>query len=266
MKIIHISDTHLVAAEEKLHGLDPGERLRQCFEDIMTHHTDADLCVLTGDLAEAGHTGAYVLLKQLMMLLPVRTFLLLGNHDHRQRFCDVFSNVPRDPHGFVQRSEVTSDGVLLFLDTNEPSTDEGVYCELRHAWLREQLAQYHDRPIYLFMHHPPFDVGLPDLDAMRLRDCEKFAQTLTGHNDIRHLFFGHVHRPINGRWRGIGFSAVHGTNHQVPLLLNKDPLNGAFAFCQEEPSYGIILIAKNMTTVHLQPFLNRQPIYYEDYK
>ena len=80
MKIIHISDTHLVAAEEKLHGLDPGERLRQCFEDIMTHHTDADLCVLTGDLAEAGHTGAYVLLKQLMMLLPVRTFLLLGNH------------------------------------------------------------------------------------------------------------------------------------------------------------------------------------------
>ena len=41
MKIIHVSDTHLVAAGGKLHGLDPRERLRQCFEDIVTHHTDA---------------------------------------------------------------------------------------------------------------------------------------------------------------------------------------------------------------------------------
>ena len=166
MKIIHVSDTHLVAAGGKLHGLDPGERLRQCFKDIVTHHTDAELCVLTGDLAEAGQTGAYALLKQLLMLLPMRTFLLLGNHDHRQHFCDVFSNVPRDSNGFVQRSKVTSEGVLLFLDTNEPGTDEGVYCELRHAWLREQLAQHHDRPVFLFMHHPPFDVGLPDLDCL----------------------------------------------------------------------------------------------------
>jgi len=43
MKIIHISDTHLVAAEEKLHGLDPGERLRQCFEDIQVNVCDSAL-------------------------------------------------------------------------------------------------------------------------------------------------------------------------------------------------------------------------------
>ncbi len=104
MKIIHISDTHLVAAEEKLHGLDPGERLRQCFEDIMTHHTDADLCVLTGDLAEAGHTGAYVLLKQLMMLLPVRTFFATGKSRSQTAFLRCFLVMcPGDPHGFVQR-------------------------------------------------------------------------------------------------------------------------------------------------------------------
>jgi len=32
---------------------------------------------------------------------------------------------------------------------------------------------------------------------------------------IRHLFFGHVHRPIAGSWLGIPFSTLRGTNHQV---------------------------------------------------
>jgi Icc protein len=266
MKIIHVTDTHLMAAGEKLHDLDPFERLRLCFKDIATHHSDADLCVLTGDLSEAGQTEAYVLLKQLLVDLPMRASLLLGNHDHRQRFCDVFTHTPKDSNGFIQWAEPTSEGVMLFLDTNAPGTDEGVYCQQRHQWLREQLAQHHDCPIYLFMHHPPFDIGIPDMDALRLRDCDTFAQTLAGHNDIRHLFFGHVHRPISGQWRGISFSALHGTNHQVPLLLDKDPANGVFAFCQEEPSYGVVLIANDMTTVHLQPFLNRPPVYYECYE
>lgn len=266
MKVIHVTDTHLVAAGEKLHGLDPLERLRLCFDDIAAHHSDADLCVLTGDLTDTGQTDAYVLLKELLAILPMPTSLMLGNHDHRQRFCDVFSNTSKDSNGFVQWSEATSEGVLLFLDTNEPGTDEGVYCEQRHEWLREQLAKYNDRPVYVFMHHPPFDIGIPDMDALRLRNCETFAQTLAGHNNICHLFFGHVHRPISGQWQGISFSALHGTNHQVPLLLNKDPDNGVFAFCQEEPLHGVALIANGMTTMHLQPFLSRQPVYYERYE
>ena len=263
MKVIHVTDTHLVAAGEKLQGLDPLERLRLCFKDITTHHSDADLCVLTGDLSDCGQTEAYILLKNLLAVLPMNTSLLLGNHDHRQRFCDVFIDSPRDSHGFVQWSQTTSEGVLLFLDTNELGTDEGVYCKQRHEWLRGQLAKYNDKPVYLFMHHPPFDIGIPDMDALRLRDCETFAQTLASHSNIRHLFFGHVHRPISGQWQGISFSALHGTNHQVPLLLNKDPDNGLFAYCQEDPSYGIALISNDTTTVHLQPFLHRQPVYYK---
>ena len=71
MKVIHVTDTHLVSAGEKLQGLDPLERLRLCFEDITAHHSDADLCVLTGDLSDCGQTDAYVLLKDLLTLLPI---------------------------------------------------------------------------------------------------------------------------------------------------------------------------------------------------
>jgi len=262
MKLIHVTDTHLVAAGAKVHELDPFARLRLCLQDIATHHADANLCVLTGDLAEAGETGAYELLKELLAELPMRTAVLLGNHDHRQRYCEVFNDTPRDPNGFVQWAESTAEGVFLFLDTNEPGTDEGVYCQQRHEWLRQQLAQYHDRPVYVFMHHPPFDIGIPDMDELRLRDSDTFAQTLAGHKDIRHLFFGHVHRPVSGQWQGITFSALHGTNHQVPLLLQKDPNSNGFPFCYDDPSYGVVFIGDGMTTVHLQPFLTRQPAHF----
>ena len=36
--------------------------------------------------------------------------------------------------------------------------------------------------------HYHSNVGLPNLDAMRLRDCEKFTQTLSDHNDINRIF------------------------------------------------------------------------------
>ncbi|MFJ2992444.1 metallophosphoesterase [Pandoraea sp. NPDC087047] len=49
-KIIHITDTHLVTPGELLYGLDPYQRLVACIDDILAHHTDAECCVITGDL------------------------------------------------------------------------------------------------------------------------------------------------------------------------------------------------------------------------
>lgn len=65
------------------------------------------------------------------------------------------------------------------------------------------------------MHHPPFDIGIPSLDRIKLDGTEAFAAVLCESADIRHLFLGHVHRPVSGSWRGIPFSALPGTNHQI---------------------------------------------------
>src|SRR5256885_8190549 len=39
---------------------------------------------------------------------------------------------------------------------------------------------------------------------------------------FRSLSFGHIHRPISGSWRGIPFSTLRGTNHQVALHLRSE--------------------------------------------
>ena len=49
MKIIQISDIHLGTPGEIINGCYPYERLLSCFEDIVTWHSDAEFCVITGD-------------------------------------------------------------------------------------------------------------------------------------------------------------------------------------------------------------------------
>ena len=59
MKLIQITDLHLVAPGETLFGLDPLARLTACLKDIEDHHGDADAVVVTGDLPHDSEIAAY---------------------------------------------------------------------------------------------------------------------------------------------------------------------------------------------------------------
>ena len=52
MKFIHISDIHLVSQGGPLNGSFPSDRLQKCMDDIIQWHSDAEFCVISGDLSE----------------------------------------------------------------------------------------------------------------------------------------------------------------------------------------------------------------------
>ena len=52
MKFIHITDIHLVSGDGLLNGSVPSERLEKCLDDILKWHSDAEFCVISGDLSE----------------------------------------------------------------------------------------------------------------------------------------------------------------------------------------------------------------------
>lgn len=253
MKIIQITDPHLIGHSGELYGRDPLARLNNCLEDIVADHADAAFCVITGDLADKGDAASYQALQDAIKTLPMPCHLLIGNHDSRQTFTEVFPNVPRDRNGYIQ-SVVTINGArFIFMDTNDPGEHSGCYDPPRLDWLQEQLTQGHGEPTYLFMHHPPFDVGIPSLDRIKLRNPEKLGQTVEPPgNHVRHLFLGHVHRPISGSWRGIPFSTLPSLHHQVPLdFQSTDEVPRS----NEPPAYAVIFIDETQTTVHFHNFL-----------
>ncbi len=258
MKIIQISDTHLVAPGRLLYGLDPRERLERCIEDINRTQADAALCILTGDLCDAGEPEAYRALRSCLKGLALPYRLMIGNHDDREAFAAAFPEVPRDPNGFIQSVVDCAAGRLLLLDTVEAGDHAGHYCALRADWLGAQLDAAADQPAYLFLHHPPFEIAIPCLDDIRIKDPAAFARALAGRSNLRHIFFGHVHRPVSGSWRAIPFSALRSTAHQVPLEMGATAhLDGRMEVpkVNEPGGYAVILIDAERVIVHLHDLL-----------
>jgi len=259
MKFIHISDIHLVAQDGPLNGSFPSERFKKCLDDITKWHADAEFCVISGDLSEFAEKEAYQLLKNRVQDFPIPIFLMIGNHDNRDVFQTVFSDYPRDQNNFVQTSFETSGGIFLFLDTKKQGDNvhDGELCERRLAWLKMQLINAGTKKTYLFMHHPPFEIGIPYMDKIRLFGAEQFLSTLSYGENIHHIFFGHVHRITFVKWHGYTFSSLTSLNHQSPLVAE----SVAGEFCNEPPAYGVVLVNGEQLTVHSNNYLDRKPLH-----
>lgn len=255
MKFIHLTDTHQVRRGTELYGLDPRARLDAAVASIAAEHPDAAFVAVTGDLAHWGEPDAYVALREGLAPLPMPVHLLIGNHDDRGAFRAAFPQTPVDAEGFVQYAFDAGEIRVVALDTNEPGVAWGVFCERRAAWLADTLAQAHrdDRPVHLMLHHPPFEVGIGPMDRLSLREPGPLIEALRPWQaSVRHLYFGHLHRPIAGSWRGLPFSTVRATSHQVALVLggSTDRIPGS----HEPAQYGVVLAGRDTTVVHLHDF------------
>ncbi|MER8707568.1 phosphodiesterase [Mesorhizobium sp. M0520] len=246
MKLIHLTDLHLVPAGAMLFGFDPAERMRKTIERINRDHADAELCVLTGDLTDEGDFASYELLRELLQEMRVPIRLLLGNHDSRQNFLRAFPGEPRDRNGFVQSVHETSVGRLIFLDTLVEGLGHGALNEGRLEWLLERLTERPQAPAYLFAHHPLQPIGLPHFEPWNTENWRQTMRAMVGAGNVRHVFHGHVHVDVSGTWSGIPFSASRGVAHQIiPHLARRDA-----DFVEDAPAFDVALIDDDSVLVH----------------
>ena len=253
MKLIHVTDLHLVPRDALLWGLSPSDRFQKCLDDIAAHHADAAFLAISGDLTENGDAPSYELLREMLQGFPMQTHLMLGNHDDRNNYLSVFGG--GDFHGYAQHAISVRGTRFLFLDTLKggPSS-AGLYDPPRRQWLAKELASLSGSEALIFMHHAPFSIHHPLMDKIKLEEDEEFAALLKGHA-VRHIFFGHAHRTISGTWRGISYSALPSINHQLPLVGGSVPT----VYSDEPPMYAVVHLEKDQITVHSDAFLNRAP-------
>lgn len=248
MKVIQISDPHLMTPGGLLYGSNPLSRLQACLADIGSNHADADLVVISGDLTNDGERSAYAALSESLAGFGPPCRLMLGNHDDRALFLEMFPQATAE-RGFVQSVVDRAEGRLLLLDTLDSGHVEGKLCAARLDWLDERLQEARDRPVFLFMHHPPFRIHIPELDRVMLADADALHEVLLRHGNVRHIFAGHVHRLIAGSWRGIPISTLRSTNHQAALDFSQ-----GWSLGREPPAYAVILIDADGVIVHFHDF------------
>lgn len=216
MKIIQLTDTHLMPPGVVVNGVDPETQLRAAITDIITRHADTDLLVITGDLCNDGDPEAYNLLRDILAPVPFETRLLLGNHDRRPEFVAAFPDQPQDQNGYVQSFIDTQFGRLLFLDSHQAEVIGGIYDAERLNWLDEALVSAGELPVTIFIHHPPFDSGLAHFEHIGMHDDGAIMQRLHAHPaGVRHIIFGHIHVPLTGiSAGGISYSSGQACSHR----------------------------------------------------
>ncbi|MFC3712516.1 phosphodiesterase [Sphingoaurantiacus capsulatus] len=245
------SQSLLIAQITDLHiGFEPGNpdefnrrRLDAVFAELATVQPRPDFIVASGDLTENGDLVDYLTLKAIFDASPVPVLPMMGNHDLRETFWEVFPEVPGHD-GFVEYVVDKGPLRILLLDTLEVGRHGGAFCDIRARWLDERLAET-DKPVVVFLHHPPVQTGI---DWMTINAAEPWAAKIEAviarHGNVVAVLAGHIHRSINVAWAGTRISVCPSTAPQVALDLREiDPANpdGRPLIVSEPPAYALHL-------------------------
>ena len=135
MRFIHLTDMHITAEGQPLYGLSPQARLRAAIACINQDFEDIAFVMMTGDLVNRGTVAEYEALRPILGELNAPHYLLLGNHDGRAAFREIFSDVPVDENGFVQYAFTVEDSRFIVMDTLDEGKVTGLLCQQRLDWL-----------------------------------------------------------------------------------------------------------------------------------
>ena len=227
-------------------------RLRAAVDGIIAYHADAEICVILGDIANKGETAAYQLAAKELARLPMPFYLLAGNHDKRENMRGVFRE---QPEGFMQQIVCASDGDFILLDRVKDGSADGEFCAVRAEWLKQTLAVT-ARPVFICMHHPSVELGLPE-DEIMLNDTGQLIAAIdTAPEKIRHFIFGHTHATVNGVWRGIPFAALRSLVQQGFFTIGSEP---AGVYTHAAPHYGVLIADEKQIVLHHHGFLENTP-------
>lgn len=218
--IAQISDLHLRLAGQLVEGrVDTGAYLEACIRRINNLPDRPHLVVASGDLADTGSAAEYERLKTLLDTLLMPYVVMCGNHDKRDGLRAVFGRtaaLPVSAQGYLQYVVKFTGLILICLDTLDEGKEGGWLCPERLGWLGATLSA-HCEPSLIFLHHPPFDCGIPGMDAIKLANPLALAEVLAKHKHVVGIGCGHVHRAVFTAWAGIPACICPSPAHQIHL-------------------------------------------------
>ncbi|MDQ1555225.1 MAG: 3,5-cyclic-AMP phosphodiesterase [Actinomycetota bacterium] len=218
--LLHLSDTHLLAADGRLYDRVDSERhLRELFEELEGSNGRPEAIIFTGDLADRGEPDAYTKLRAIVepaaARLGAQVIWVMGNHDDRAAFrSGLFGEFPS--YRAVDRVYDVGGLRVITLDSTVPGHHWGEVTSAQLDWLAEELSTPAPHGTILAMHHPPLPSVLDLAVAVELRDQSGLAEVLEG-SDVRSILAGHLHYSSTGTFAGIPVSVASATCYTQDL-------------------------------------------------
>ncbi|GGB57704.1 3',5'-cyclic adenosine monophosphate phosphodiesterase CpdA [Tistrella bauzanensis] len=196
-----------------------------------------DVVLLTGDVTDDGTAQAYAMARDMLDALAMPLLAIPGNHDERAAFRRCFgegqggggSDQPPDAP-----LHLVADGFgpvrIIGLDVTVPGRHHGDIDDAAAAWLTRTLAADPARPTLIMIHHPPFDSGIPYIDAYHCRRGDRLAAIVAGFPSVERITCGHIHRAMQLRFGGTLLCTAPSTTTAIALRL--DPAAEAASYVE----------------------------------
>jgi len=247
--IVQITDLHVGRNIRFPSGeIDLYEELVRTADRIASLDPLPDLMVVSGDLANHGREEDYRRVKKLLDDLPIPYYIVVGNHDSRAGLRKVFSEHSYLLTGqdFIQYTVENTPVRIIALDTLAVGSHRGLIDEERIRWLDRELSDQPDRPTVVFMHHPPFETGMPYPDSLGLDGTEELGRVISRYRNIEAVISGHTHRDSVVRWKGTVAYVTPSSSFSYKLEFHDvddlDPLYDppAFRIFRWDPEIGLV--------------------------
>lgn len=254
LKIVVMNDCHLVAPGSAMPRIDTTPRFAAALRHATDRHSDADLCVFAGDLADRAEPEAYALFDQMRAGYPVPQCVTIGNHDDRPTFLAHGRDFDTDPHGFVQCRRDIKGHCILVLDSSEPGQTRGGFEGQKLDWVKTQLSDAAQKglQVIVILHHNPAALQMP-VDTYRL-DAPHVLWSALDQSGARimQVIAGHCHISSSGSWGGFPCTTIAGNHHSVePFLRGRTGQQACF----ESPAhYGVFVSNGIDSAVHFETY------------
>ncbi len=198
-----LADTHIPAdVNNNYRGFFPYQNLQKAVPDIVSASPDG--VIIAGDLARlTGQLDDYANLKKLLNPIAEKMPVLtaLGNHDDRDNFIKVFSELPPEKQPVKNKlvTVIKSTPVrFIILDSNlYVNKVPGLLGKAQRQWLENYLKECDDTPTILCFHHTLSDGDDALLDAPRLFSVIKPLRK------VKAILYGHSHAYGFSEFEGI---------------------------------------------------------------
>ncbi|MCP4933479.1 MAG: hypothetical protein GY927_04580 [bacterium] len=203
MLLAQITDTHLLyQGQDTPLALERADKLVRVVDTINQLPIPPAAIVHTGDMVNFAPKGAeeensYELAFEILSQLKAPFYPTVGNRDSRPDLIAQFLAPDLLPANadFCQYRIKLKKADLISVDTKS-ATRIGTSCEPRLAQLKELLLQDTDKPVFVFLHHPPARVETirNPLQFESIERANAVVDLLNGYDNIVRILCGHTHR------------------------------------------------------------------------
>jgi Icc protein len=193
INITQITDMHLFADKnQQLHGHCTYQNLSDTVDYLIASEPIPHFVLVTGDISQDESQESYQFSRKQFERLNLPVYWIHGNHDDEAKVKSVFEGSTR-----LKKLDHVSTKLWDFIAINtcRPGTDDGYIdeSELVNFFRKVNLAKTQHKKIVVVMHHHPYPVSTPLVDACMLKKADHFLEKIKQQDEIKLIICGHVH-------------------------------------------------------------------------